>query len=129
MYRSRCLEATVAPLDLPHCSNVRLTSYLSEVGRLTASKLPYVAVDLTDIAKPSGKTMEGLGPGTVQAVADATVRGRGQGQGQGYKGGNSGSVTVLTRRKPRAMKPLLGARLSRLAERTSSGSKSNPPPR
>ena len=38
-----------------------LTNYLSEVGRLTASKLPYVAVDLTDIAKPSGKTMEGLG--------------------------------------------------------------------
>ena len=129
MYRSRYLEATVAPLDLPHCSNARLTSYLSEVGRLTARELPYVAVDLTDIAKPSGKTMEGLGPGTVQAVADATVRGRGQGQGQGYKGGNSGSVTVLTRRKPRAMKPLLGARLSRLAERTSSGSKSNPPPR
>ncbi len=81
MYRSRCLEATVAPLDLPHCSNARLTSYLSEVGRLTARELPYVAVDLTDIAKPSGKTMEGLGPGTVQAVADATVRGRGQGPG------------------------------------------------
>ena len=38
-----------------------LTNYLSEVGRLTASKLPYVAVDLTDIAKPSGKAMEGLG--------------------------------------------------------------------
>ena len=85
MYRSRCLEATVAPLDLPHCSNVRLTSYLSEVGRLTASKLPYVAVDLTDIAKPSGKTMEGLGPGTVQAVADATVR-AGTGTGAGLQG-------------------------------------------
>jgi len=129
MYRSRYLEATVFELDLPRRKNARLTNYLSEVGRLTARELPYAAVDLTDIAKPSGKTMEGLGPGTVQAVADATIRVQGQGQGQGYKGGNSGSVTVLTRRKPRAMKPLLGARLSRLAERTSSGSKSNPQPR
>ena len=44
-----------------HFDDERLrANYLSEVGRLTERQLPYVAVDLSDIAKPNGKTMEAL---------------------------------------------------------------------
>ena len=45
----------------PHFDDERLRSnYLAEVGPLTAKRLPMVAVDLSEIAKPQGKAMEAL---------------------------------------------------------------------
>ena len=44
-----------------HFDDDRLRSnYLREAGPLTAERLPLVAVDMTEIAKPHGKAMEGL---------------------------------------------------------------------
>jgi len=72
------------------------SNYLRLVGGLTARELPYVAVDLSDIAKPHGRTMEGLG-----MVRDGSSKRKADGSKAKKKARSSGKPRKRGRSRPR----------------------------